>query len=203
MKKLLSIIFIFLSLTLSNELLAASFTNGYIIMDGDTIQCKIKIQETIFGLDEFRLQSEVTTKDSTDKQTKYTPGQIQGFGFTFNKEPVNYVSKVVDNGKTALFIKVVTLGKRLNLFKYEMRGNYMRVGTPNSFGPTKTTTVTIFYVLMDDTKREVVLNNGLFAGNGKRIKEYFRDQPDLLQLYEQKVTSFQLIPEFVSAANTL
>ena len=203
MKKFCTTLFLLCLAALGNHGLAARFTDGYIISDGDTLRCKIKIQETLFGLDEYRLQSEITTRDSANSERKYTPANLQGFGFTFNNEPINYVAKVLEGNKRALFVKVINLGPRLSLFKYEERNDHWNYGGANKFGPSRTTTVTRHYVILDEAKREVVLSNSLFAGNSKKFREFLKEQPDLLQLYEQKNPSFQDIPGFVQAANTL
>jgi hypothetical protein len=189
MKKLLTTVFVILSLAFGNQLLAGKYSDGYIIKNGDTILCQIRTTQQIQGLCQSCLQNSILIKDSSGKETEYKSTDIDGFGFLFYKEKYTFVSKVLKDGKPPIFMQVVLLGKKLNLYSFM---GEMVIGNHSSSIRN--------YFLEDDKKRTLVFQNG--SANGKRMKGFFSDQPELLALYKQKQPNYWELPDFVNIVNS-
>lgn len=199
MKKMLTTIVVFFCLSLFQQLHAATYMDGYVVKDGDTIYCKIKTWSAVSGLTQTRIQDEIVTKDSAGNEVIYLPTEIQGFGFKYGTEQMTFVPKVPKGGVKPIFMRVILRGKNLNLYSYSIASTtqiYRFNSAPTTLKGDKS-----IYLIEDVRERTVALESGALD-NGKRMKEFFSDKPELLKLYKQKQPTFYQIPDFVFIANT-
>lgn len=197
MKRLLLTLLVLLSISFINHLLAATYMDGYVIKDGDTIRCKIKTWSKIHGLIQLSIQEEIVTKDSVGNEVKYLPTEIQGFGFMYGKEQMTFVPRVLKEGEKPIFMRVVLKGKKLNLYSYDIPATYFTYSP--SGGSSSMASYATNYVIEDHKKRTVLWERS--SKTNKRMKEFFSDDPELLKLYLYKRPNFYQIPDFVFIAN--
>ena len=200
MKRLLLTLLVLFSFSFINGLLAATYMDGYIIKDGDTILCKIKTWSAVSGLTQSAIKDEIIIKDSTEKEVKYLPTEIQGFGFKYGKEQMTFVPRSLKEGDTPIFMRVILLGQNLNLYSFSVSETTVTYDIKNGAPTKKLTADKTTYVIEDAKKRTVLFEYG-DSKNGKRMKEFFSDDPELLKLYLYKRPNFYQIPDFVFIAN--
>lgn len=193
MKKVITTLLVLLAIFAFNPLHAATYMDGYVVKNGDTLHCQIKTWSTLSGLAQLPIQEEIITKDAAGNEAKYLPTQIQGFGFRYGKEQMTFVPRVLNEGEAPMFMRVVLLGKKLNLYSFH-------VFTTVYNGKTSVESYATNYVIEDEQKRTVLYESRSMK-NGKRMKAFFADDPELLKLYLYKRPNVYEVPDFVFFAN--
>ena len=98
---------------------ADEYASGYFVTKtNDTVECKILIPKDFGRVNEQSLFSKVTILDSLGKKTKYTPGDINGYGFLYHNKGYFYVSKQVEEDGKMMFLCPRNLGKKINEYYY-------------------------------------------------------------------------------------
>ena len=184
-------------ISITSSLLAAEIVDGYLIsLSNDTVRCKIKVPK---GFDLFHsftdLFVKVSIMDSAGKTQTYKAKNqdINGFGFILDSNRYDYALKRTDDYGAASFLLIKETGKKLNLY-YSYY--YVSVNGGASYR-------TDVYLLEDAGKRIVRVSGGLFSAYKKKIREFLKESPELLSIFERKVSSISDIPDFVREANQL
>ena len=133
--------------------------------------------------------------DSAGKTQTYKAKNqdINGFGFILDSNRYDYALKRTDDYGAASFLLIKETGKKLNLY---YSSYYVSVNGGASYR-------TDVYLLEDAGKRIVRVSGGLFSAYKKKIREFLKESPELLSIFERKVSSISDIPDFVREANQL
>jgi len=179
----------FILFSATSSLFAKDIVDGYLILStNDTIKCKIKVPVSL------EMFNKVSIIDSNGKTLTYKAQnqEINGFGFIYENQKYDYVTKRTDDYGSASFLMTKAVGRNLNLYY-----SYY-FSTPYNGGASYRTDV---YLLEDSQKRIVYVSGGVFSAYKKKIKNFLKDDPKLLQLFDKMVLSITDIPDFVKDAN--
>lgn len=191
MKRLL-ILFFILVITAS-AVQAKQLVNGYMILPNrDTIPCKIVVPQAY--RDHIDLYFSVTINDNTGTSIIYLPAEkkIAGFGFTYDNKPYNYVLK--NDGRNDVFVYREVTGNKLKLYYYDFA---RPIGTNGSVSAI----VNVY--LLEDDNRSLAVTNGTLSGYKKKIKKFIGNDPALQKIFDDKVSYFADIRNFVMEVNAL
>jgi hypothetical protein len=159
----------------------------YLTLKNDTVRCKIEPRE-------LEIFDKVTIIDSTEKYITYKakdPNGINGFGFIYKDRKYDYVVKVNEDNEWH-FLIVIETGSRLNLyysfhFVYTGKGGVIKADR---------------YTLEDSAKNVISAESGILTAYKRRIREFLKDDPKLVDLFNKHVSKLDDIPEFVRMANS-
>lgn len=185
-------------LFLVNASASDEFADGYLITKGnDTVDCKVLIPKDFGRFNEQSLFSKVTILDSAGKKTKYTPTDINGYGFIYQTKKYIYVTRQIDEDGKMMFLWPMSLGKKINEYYYY---NY---NTSDMYKGSMGATDEI-YVLEDaETKETVAVTRGGSLTNTykSQLRKFFENDKKVLAILVQDVKDFHDIPKFVRDAN--
>lgn len=177
---------------------ADEYATGYFVnKSNDTIECKILIPKDFGRINEQTLFSKVTILDSLGKKMKYTPRDINGYGFLYNNKGYFYVSKQVEEDGKMMFLWPMNLGKKINEYYYYIYNTSDLY--KGSMGAMEE-----IYVLEDaETKETVSITRGGSLNNTykEQLRRFFVTDKKMMALLIQDVKDFHDIPKFVNDAN--
>jgi hypothetical protein len=174
---------------IGSNLLAKDLVDGYILLsNNDTVKCKIKVPRDLAMFDK------VSIKDSLGKEQTYKAKSIDinGFGFFYKDKKYDY-TLILDDRAGAQFLMRELAGPRFNLY---YRYDYSSAGPGASYRSDT-------YVLEDTAKRTVRVTGGVFSSYKKKIKVFLKDDPSMLELFDNAVSGITDIEKFVKEANSL
>jgi hypothetical protein len=174
------------------------YASGYFIdKNNDTLLCKILIPKDFGKFNGLTLFSKVTILDSGGDKKKYTPRDINGYGFVYNSKTFIYVSKDVDDNGQMMFVWPVNLGKSVNEYCY-YRSNSDDLDKSGMAASDK------IYVLENaETDEAVSITRGgsLLNTYMQQLRRFFENDKRLMKLITQDVKTFDDISRFVEDAN--
>jgi hypothetical protein len=171
---------------------------GYIVTPhGDTVMCQICIPKDFGHFNEASLFTKVNILDSTGKKLKYTPKELQGYGFVYQNKAYEYVSRQIDDEGTTKFLRPMNLGDKINgYFYYDYNTSDLQKG---SMGSTNEV-----YVLEDPVSKDIVAvtKGGSVINSYKaQLRKFFENDKQMLALLNKDVKEFKDIPAFIRDAN--
>jgi hypothetical protein len=170
------------------------FTAGYFISStNDTVQCKILIPKDFGRFNEQALFLKVTILDSTGKKIKYSPKDINGYGFIYHTKEYIYVSRQTDEDGKMMFVWPLYYGKKLNeYYYYSYNTSNLDKG---AMGATEEV-----YVLEDAESKETaaITRGGALSNNYKsQLRKFFENDKRILALVVRDIKDFHDISRFV------
>ena len=175
-----------------------TYASGYFITkSNDTLLCKVLIPKDFGKFDALALFTKVTILDSNGNKKKYTPNDINGYGFIYNSKAYIYVSKDVDDNGQMMFVWPVNLGKSINEYCY-YRSNSDDLDKAGMAAPDE-----IFVLENTETNQtaSIVKGGSLLNTYMHQLRSFFENDKRLMKLITQDVKSFTDISRFVEDAN--
>jgi hypothetical protein len=197
MKQVLFISVLFI-LFAFNSNASDEYASGYFInKNNDTLLCKILIPKDFGKFNGLALFSKVTILDSGGNKKKYTPNDINGYGFVYNSKTYIYVSRQVEDNGAIMFVWPIKVGKSVNEYCY-YRSNSDDLDKSGMASPDK------IYVLENaETNEMACITRGGSVLNTymQQLRRFFENDKRLMKLLTQDVKSFDDISKFVEDAN--
>jgi hypothetical protein len=171
---------------------------GYLITKGnDTVVCKILIPKDFGRFSEQSLFLRITILDSAGNKKKYTPQDINGYGFAYHDKGYIYVSRQVEEDGRRMFVWPLNLGKRVNeYYYYNYNSSNLDKGAMGAMNEV--------YVLEDaETKETVSITKGGSLSNSYKaqLRKFFEADKKMMALLVQDVKEFHDISRFAKDAN--
>jgi hypothetical protein len=174
------------------------YAMGYFITkSNDTVECKILIPKDFGRINEQSLFSKVTILDSLAKKKKYTPKDINGYGFLYQNKSYIYISRQVEEDGKMMFLWPLDLGKKINEYYYYIYNTTNLA--KGSMGARDE-----IYVLEDtETKETASITRGGALSNTfkEQLRKFFENDKKLMALLVRDVKEFHDISSFVKDAN--
>ena len=177
---------------------SVDYADGYIVTkNNDTVAGKVLIPKDFGHFNEPALFLKVTVLDNAGAKKKYTPADINGYGFVYKSKKYIYVTKQVDDDGKAMFVWPRSLGKKINeYYYYSYNTSDLAKGSTGGLEEV--------YVLEEPETKETVsiTKGGAWTNNLKeQLRKFFENDKHLLTLLTKDVKEFHDIPGFVKDAN--
>lgn len=165
---------------------------GYLIKStGDTVPCNISVGRKIRN---YSPDYRMSIVDSAGNKTTYKSKSkdIMGFGFVYEGMAYDYVCLFGEDKRQPPFAFRETAGKRLTLYTYtEVVPGY------------KTSSTITHYVLINHQGDTLSVSNQIFSPLKSKLRKYFRDDKELLDLEESDVYRAPDLIAFAKKANEM
>lgn len=154
---------------------AQSMNKGYYItQSNDTVLAQIKFPKGFFGQNNFTNMIEVV--DSVNREKRFTPSDIKGYGYTDGRYKYVFLSKPVKDGSKK-FLTPVFIGPKASLYQY---GIYTS-GSGYALPSQKT-----FYTFEKADNKYLFLVGRTTKMFKSKLKEFFKGEPDVLKTIDDK-----------------
>ncbi|WP_026898324.1 hypothetical protein [Daejeonella oryzae] len=147
----------------------------YITHENDTVVTQIKFPNGLLGQNNFTNLIEVV--DSSNAQKRFTPVDIKGYGYSADGRKYVFLSKPVKDGSFR-FLSPVFVGSKASLYQY---------GTSTSGSGYALPSQKIYYTFEKPDHRYLFLVGQTTKKFKNELKEFFKDDPDVLQLIDEKL----------------